>query len=59
MTVESKRGQRSKTRVRVRVPTATYEALKIISRVRGENLDATVNRAVAAYITSAKERQSA
>jgi hypothetical protein len=59
MTAESKRERRRKTRVRVRLPTATYEALAIVARVRGETVDATVNSAVAAYIASAKEPRQA
>lgn len=59
MTAESKRDRRRKTRVRVRLPTATYEALAVVARSRGETMDATVNRAVAAFIASAKEPAAA
>lgn len=51
---ESTRPRRLKTRVRVHLPTDVYEALVVIARVRGESLDATVRRATAEYVASAK-----
>lgn len=57
MTAESKRERRRKTRVRVRLPTPTYEALKVVAAARGETLDATVEHALRAYISSARTAQ--
>lgn len=52
MTAESQRRERRRTRVRVHIDTAVYEALKLSARSRGESLDATLRRALAQYVAA-------
>ncbi|KAF1697969.1 hypothetical protein CSC62_07425 [Pseudoxanthomonas jiangsuensis] len=52
MIAESRREVRRRTRVRVHIDTAVYEALKLAARTRGESLDATLRRALAQYVAA-------
>lgn len=49
MTSESSRTTRRRTRLRVHIDTAVYDALKLSARQRGESLDTTLRRALAQY----------